>query len=293
MASGSYSLRSTPGASIALAVKSRESRRKKRFFGEEEEASVSAASADAVSAVSAKPVSKASTGGRSKRQIVGDLGRQERILARLGRTYTDTIIFESPADQREFREYWDGPRGYVVRKDDNDDRSLLYWGRKFVQLHPRDKQYWFNKVEVRKISDVKGYGVIAREAIPKGKIIAIYSGVLRKAKREETSRYFFNFLNKSTILGRDWVIDAEKFGNFASLFNHDEDANLTAYPLNLPDLPYILIVTDRAIAPGEELCLNYGRSYWEALRERGEEGPAASGGGSVDASDPVADDMES
>ena len=45
---------------------------------------------------------------------------------------------------------------------------------------------------------------------------------------------------------------------YLSLYNHDDDSNCMWYS----DEGGIVIVANRSICAGEELCINYGEGYW-------------------------------
>ena len=65
----------------------------------------------------------------------------------------------------------------------------------------------------------------------------------------------------------DLYVDAEdpKHANWCRFINHSADANLRVKSLAFSGItgePRVWFVATRDIAPGEELCFDYGEDYW-------------------------------
>jgi SET domain-containing protein len=107
-------------------------------------------------------------------------------------------------------------------------------------------------------SPIDRYGVIAGEAIPRGRKVIEYTGE-RISQREATRRFrqilrhgknkrFYFF-----VLNRRWVIDGAIGGSGAELINHSCDPNLARRRIR----GHILYFSRRRIRSGEELTVDY------------------------------------
>ena len=99
-----------------------------------------------------------------------------------------------------------------------------------------------------------GLGLFAKEAIPKGVCVIEYVG-RKVSKIEETtskSKYLFQ-------IGKNNTIDGKPKWNKAGYINHSCKGNCE------PEIRggKILIMTTRAIKPGEELGYDYGKEYYD------------------------------
>lgn len=105
-----------------------------------------------------------------------------------------------------------------------------------------------------KISKVHGFGLFAKNTIPKGTRILEYEGerILKENLMEDlmagltTFRYIMN-LSETT------VVDAERGGNDARFINHSCNPNCIVYFFN--DIPYIYALEEILI--GKELSFDY------------------------------------
>ena len=131
-------------------------------------------------------------------------------------------------------------------------------------------------VEIRSSGGGKGRGVFAVRAIPAGTFLTRYTGDLQKAtdySKGPASAY-------ACDLGKHWAIDAadSPHARWAHILNHSRrkqncDFFLSGLPERAADLlhaaklptdPFALwYETTRDIAPGEELCTDYGVGYWD------------------------------
>jgi len=106
-------------------------------------------------------------------------------------------------------------------------------------------------------SPIHRWGVFAEEPIPRNRKVLEYTGERisrRESKRRADSRqdvYLFTLDNY-------WNIDGAVGGSGAELVNHCCDPNLVARILK----GHILYMSQREIAPGEELTIDY-RFGWD------------------------------
>lgn len=101
-----------------------------------------------------------------------------------------------------------------------------------------------------------GFGLFAREAIPIGTFIGIYSGELCRAEDQDLIKgkpsYIWGF-------EKDRIINAKYKGNKSRFLNHSESSNVTVRVVTALGTSYVLFTTAKAIAADEELTINYGK----------------------------------
>lgn len=107
-----------------------------------------------------------------------------------------------------------------------------------------------------------GLGLFAEEAIPKGKRIIEYVGnILTDVSDEDTPNnlYIFN-------ISRHVDIDGSPRWNIARYANHSCRPNAESAIKK----GHVWLVAKRNIAPGEEICYDYGKEYWnEYIKPKG------------------------
>lgn len=100
-------------------------------------------------------------------------------------------------------------------------------------------------------SRIHRWGVFAEEPIPPGRKVIEYTG--ERISRRETKRRAERPLNYLFTLDSYWTIDGAVGGSGAEFINHSCDPNLYAKIVK----GHILYMSKRAIAPGEELTVDY------------------------------------
>uniref|UniRef100_F1KWE6 Histone-lysine N-methyltransferase SUV39H2 n=1 Tax=Ascaris suum TaxID=6253 RepID=F1KWE6_ASCSU len=114
-----------------------------------------------------------------------------------------------------------------------------------------------------------GWGVVALEDISSNSFVVEYVGevlTVEEAASRKDNTYHFE-LDGSGVT--KYVIDAKYYGNEAAFINHSCDPNLDAICVQIeradPSLHRIALFSNRRIARGEELTLNYfcGQDYEE------------------------------
>lgn len=114
---------------------------------------------------------------------------------------------------------------------------------------PKNKADPTDLIHVRE-SPIKGMGVFALCAIRKGRLVAEYTGALRKwSSYEDDDDYVCLF-----HVDDDHVIDPREGGGIARFVNHSCEPNCEAVQKGRR----IFLKTLRAIRPGEELLYDYG-----------------------------------
>lgn len=100
-------------------------------------------------------------------------------------------------------------------------------------------------------SKIHRWGVFADEPIPPGRKVIEYTG--ERISRRETKRRAERPLNYLFTLNSYWTVDGAVGGSGAEFINHSCDPNLYAKIVK----GHILYMSKRAIAPGEELTVDY------------------------------------
>lgn len=138
------------------------------------------------------------------------------------------------------------------------------------------QQLWFGKyfkneilsgfipdVVIRYIDNQLGWGVFANRNFQKMDYIALYSGILRKSRRsDKTNAYCFEY-TLTNGMKTPYTIDAEETGGVARFLNHSLKPNLQSSLATLDFMNYILLIANRPIQKGEQLCYDYGEDYWK------------------------------
>jgi SET domain-containing protein len=101
-------------------------------------------------------------------------------------------------------------------------------------------------------SKIHRWGVYAAERIPAGRKVIEYTGE-RISRRETKRRADGTDLIYLFTLDNYWTLDGSVGGSGAEYINHSCDPNLTTRIIK----GHILYISDRIIAPGEELTVDY------------------------------------
>jgi len=101
-------------------------------------------------------------------------------------------------------------------------------------------------------SKIHRWGVYSTERIPAGRKVIEYTGE-RISRRETKRRADGTDLIYLFTLDNYWTLDGSVGGSGAEYINHSCDPNLTTRIIR----GHILYISDRVIAPGEELTVDY------------------------------------
>jgi SET domain-containing protein len=101
-----------------------------------------------------------------------------------------------------------------------------------------------------------GLGLFAVKSIPRGKRIIEYTGprVPNEEVEKSNGKYFFG-------VNKRWSIDGRGRENIARYINHSCRPNAEA----IISRGRVWIWSRRAIKPGEEICYDYGKEYFEGI----------------------------
>jgi hypothetical protein len=139
-------------------------------------------------------------------------------------------------------------------------RAFNLWN---IALYRRELGGIRQKMSIRWIDPLKGYGLFAEQQIPEMTCIGEYVGVVKKRnkKQDRDNSYIFEYAIDTFDTG--YVIDAEKKGNHTRFINHSDHPNLISRWLVVDGLPRVIFFTKTAINKDEELVVDYGPYYWE------------------------------
>lgn len=134
------------------------------------------------------------------------------------------------------------PAPYAPRRTEIFRGPVRLWRMKDVQV----------RYEVRRANT--GLGLFASRAIAKGRRIIQYVGPVLTSEEVERrrGRYFFS-------LDDEYAIDGSARSNTARYINHSCRPNAEAWV----EGKRIWIWSKRAIEPGEQITINYGKQYFD------------------------------
>ncbi|AHE65906.1 SET domain-containing protein-lysine N-methyltransferase [Legionella oakridgensis] len=125
------------------------------------------------------------------------------------------------------------------------------------------------RLELRYISPMIGFGVFSRTVIKKNEHLFIYCGIKKMINRGNMA---YVFEHEKDCLNMD--IDARQYGNITRFINHAAAthpaanpealaANITSMPYYLNGIELVVYSTNRDIACGEQLLVDYGQPFFQ------------------------------
>lgn len=113
-----------------------------------------------------------------------------------------------------------------------------------------------------------GKGLFARHFIPKGTPIAEYTGKIKTwkdVKEESGNNVYLYYMNRNHVIdARNHKKSKARYANDARGLKRIKGfSNNAAYTERGSR---VFIESTKDIAPGEEILVNYGKEYWEAIR---------------------------
>lgn len=109
----------------------------------------------------------------------------------------------------------------------------------------------------------KGWGLFAKEALDKGRLIGEYGGLLKLIAPFFANVNGYCFLYPMARHSFLWfAVDGLRQGDITSFLNHADQPNCQACVLFVQGIYRIVVVTQRPILQGEELTFDYGPTLW-------------------------------
>ena len=112
-------------------------------------------------------------------------------------------------------------------------------------------------------------GLFAREERAAGECIVDYSGTLYTECEGDYITYYparvpraMIKFGSSRIQIPAMMLSAEQGGSLGRLINHSYQPNAAFKKVILDGMVQMLVVANRAIQPGEQILIDYGRGYW-------------------------------
>ncbi len=113
-----------------------------------------------------------------------------------------------------------------------------------------------------------GKGLFTLEFIPKNSIIAEYRGKIntwKEVKNDNSTNGYLYYVN------RNWVIDARTYLKSKARYANDARGmkkikGITNNSVYVEKDSKVFIQSKKDIKPGEEIFVDYGKEYWDAMR---------------------------
>lgn len=112
------------------------------------------------------------------------------------------------------------------------------------------------------VSEKVGHGLVALEDLPPFSYIGEYTGiVVYSCPYFHISNYAYSYPVTGDG-GKQFVVDAERYGNMTRFINHHDQPNLLPVVAYFDNLYHVILIAKRAILAGESFSYNYGPHYW-------------------------------
>jgi len=170
-------------------------------------------------------------------------------------TYLPHLTFETQTDRQDIKE-----RGIAKWKNNLVSIESQELGTKFIK---KINDAYIPDVSIRWMNDSLGYGLFAEENLDAWRYVGEYTGIVRKNNRrylEPLNNYCYEYPVQDHI-GRSFVIDATQ-GNLTRFINHSFKPNLMPIHVFYEGFYHLIFLSLRPIEKGEQLCYNYGHTYW-------------------------------
>lgn len=129
---------------------------------------------------------------------------------------------------------------------------------------------YHRSLELRETQNM-GVGVFATAPIPKGTVIGVYTGDLVQMATLTPDEKRYTAEIRTLPSGETVLINAFQRGNWTRFINHSCKPNCGRFKvaMNCGSMMVYYVRTEKAIAIGEELSVDYGREYFREDNGRG------------------------
>ena len=124
------------------------------------------------------------------------------------------------------------------------------------------------KISIQYINDQVKFGIFADTRIPSCAFVGEYTGIVKERKKKELAGKIYSM--RYTVWGmgrRQFIIDAEKSGNFTRFINHSPNPNLALQSVYWRGLPRMIFVAIKEIPKDAQLTFDYGSLFWKEQKE--------------------------
>jgi len=169
-------------------------------------------------------------------------------------------------DRLEFDDYelerWLRKKCHGAEQRDAIDTLQRWLG----QLHGREleKDPLLQNISLRWVCPEIGYGLFTQKAIKKWAYVGEYVGLVRQRALFYRNVNDYCFMYPRAWLGwwKPLTIDSERQGNLTRFINHSNTPNLESLSIYQGGIFRVIFRAITDIAPGVELCYDYGDLYW-------------------------------
>lgn len=113
---------------------------------------------------------------------------------------------------------------------------------------------------IKRVNEKVGYGLFARQDIPKGYLLGEYAGMVRYASFIPSSNPFL--FSYSFPEFRRTCVDAKFFANPLRFVNHSYQSNVKCVKLFFENILHIFVLSQDEIKKDEQLLMDYGPYFW-------------------------------
>jgi hypothetical protein len=123
---------------------------------------------------------------------------------------------------------------------------------------------FYPDVSIRWVNSDVEFGLFTNINLKPNTYVGEYGGVIRKANRisDKKNPYCFEYLI-GNLKKTPFILDAREKGNLTRFINHNENPNLSPFPVFCNGVMRIILLTNKTIKKESELTYNYGPSYWK------------------------------
>lgn len=122
-------------------------------------------------------------------------------------------------------------------------------------------------ISIREVNRDVGFGVFADKKIAACTFVGEYTGVIVQKKTSQLKKKFY-CLRYTTWDGKNqFVIDAERKGNFTRFINHSSEPNLGVQTIYWQGIPRMIFVSLKEIQEGDQLTFDYGPLFWKQAHQ--------------------------
>lgn len=123
-------------------------------------------------------------------------------------------------------------------------------------------------VSIRFIDEEVGFGVFAEQRITPCSYVGEYTGSIQERKRKHTKDKMHCVRYTVWEMGRrNFIIDAEKMGNFTRFINHSANPNLSLQSVYWRGLPRMIFIALKEIDEGTQFTFDYGTFFWKECQQ--------------------------
>jgi hypothetical protein len=125
-----------------------------------------------------------------------------------------------------------------------------------------------SSVSIRFIDEEVGFGVFAEQRILSCSFVGEYTGIIQETTRKgmKNKKYCIHYA-ASQMGRRNFIIDAEKMGNFTRFINHSTNPNLSLQSVYWRGMPRMIFIALKEIEEGTQLTFDYGTFFWKECQQ--------------------------